>query len=245
MSFATPNVRPDKYTGFTYEGKPIVLAKQRGVSLKKEYHKSTWHPEEKRLEVATLWAATKDITQVSNLTGITPHTIRKWQKEPWFQNIVQRVIEEKNDLLDKELSNIIHKAVDLLRDRLENGDVRVNYNTQKSFRVEVDARTISLLLSNVFEKRQLLRGEATSRSETVQQVSYDKRLKELQDAFTKYSQSVEIEGDYKRGNNDNVNTISHSQEQEAENKEEKVLKEASTELLEAPRDVSKEEPIGE
>jgi hypothetical protein len=193
MAFATPNVGKDKYTGYSYEGKQIVLTKRRGYVEKKDYHKNNWLPENKRIEIATLWAVLRNYTEVANLAGVSPSVVKRLKSEPWFQNVVDRVVKEKNDELDKELTGVIHDCARLIKDRLVTGDVRVNFKTGEQYTLPVDARTLATVMGILFDKRQLVRGEATSRTESI---SFDKRLEHLKEAFEKFSKSTEIEGVY-------------------------------------------------
>ena len=189
MAFATPNVGSDKYTGYSYEGKQIVLVKQRGGSLKKDYHKNNWVPEEKRIEVATLYAALRDWNQVAELSKMSVSVIRKWKDEPWFQNVVSRVLKDKNDVLDVALSDVIHSCADLIKERVANGDTRVNNKTGEQYKVPLGATNLAMVLGILFDKRQLVRGEATSRTETM---SFDRRLENLRDTFERFSKNSSI-----------------------------------------------------
>ena len=180
MSFATPNVGLDKYSGYSYEGKPIVLVKQRGSALKQEHHNNLWWPEDKRIEVATLWAVLRDVKQVSDLSKVSAQVIRKWKDEPWFHNIVSRVVKEKNDILDQKLTGVIDACAIQIQERLTQGDTKVNYKTGEVYTAPLDARGLALVMGIIFDKRQLLRGEATSRTETI---SFDRRLENLKETF--------------------------------------------------------------
>ena len=192
MSFGTPNVGARNYTGYSYEGKPIVLAKKRGNPSLKEHHKMGYVPEDKKIEAATLYAVLKNYKEVSEITGVSVANIKKWKQEAWFENVVSRVIKEKNDILDQKLTGVIENCAELIQERLTKGDVRVNYKTGETYEVPLDARGLALVMGIVFDKRQLIRGEATSRTETV---SFDRRLENLRDTFEKFSKATQIEGE--------------------------------------------------
>jgi len=192
MAFATKVTGIDKYTGFSYNGKPIVATKVAGNPVKKDYHHNSWVPETKKVEVATLWAALRDYDSVSELTKTSITMIRKWQVEPWFKNIVNQVIKDKNEVLDGKITNVLEGCVSLILDRLQHGEQKLAHRTGEIVRVPIDAARAATIVGILFDKRQLLRGEATSRSETG---SYDRKLEELKEAFLKYSQASEIQGE--------------------------------------------------
>jgi hypothetical protein len=192
VAFATSDTGKDKYTGYSFEGKPIVVTKRRGFPVKEKRHNQKWWPEKIRTDAATLWAATRNIETVSKLTKVPAPLIREWQSEPWFQNIVSRVVKDHNDVLDQALTSVIHKCVEQIQERLLEGDVKINLRTGDRYQVPVDARALASVMGTIFDKRQLVRGEATSRTETV---SADKRLAQLQQEFIKFSQATQIEGE--------------------------------------------------
>lgn len=151
----------------------------------------SWIPEDTKVEAATLWAATRNWNLVSELTGISVAKLKKLKEEPFWENVVSRVVKDKNDVLDAELTGIIHKCAEQIQERLTKGDPRVNYKTGEIYEVPLDARGLAMVMGILFDKRQLVRGEATSRTETI---SADKRLEQLQSAFIKFSQATQIEG---------------------------------------------------
>lgn len=189
------NLNSDKFTGYSYEGKPITLSKRQGSPIKKPRHRIHWYPEETKIEAATLWAATRNIDTVSEYVKVSTYIIRKWQQEPWWNSVVSRVVKDHNDQLDQSLTQVIHKAAELMIDRLENGDERINFKTGERFKLPLDSRSLAVTMGIVFDKRQLLRGEATSRTEAV---TSSQKLEELKEAFLKFHQATEIEGVYEK-----------------------------------------------
>jgi hypothetical protein len=193
MSFGEmKNTSIAKYTGYSYEGKPITLTKKPGKPLKQAHHNRRWIPEEKRIEAATLYAATRDLKTVQKVTNLSISQLRKWQDEPWWNNVVSRVVKDNNDQLDAALTDIIDECKEQIKDRLTHGDVKLNYKTGETIKVPLAARELTMTLAILFDKRQLIRGEATSRTESI---SSDKRLEQLREEFTKFSKAIEIEGE--------------------------------------------------
>lgn len=179
-----------KKTGYSYQGKPIELRKQSGHSLKKPYHKMTWYPDQKKTEAATLFAVTKSWSQVSELSGVGVGTLKSWAKEAWWDSIISQVVKDKNEELDGALTEIIHECENQIKNRLKEGDVRVNFKTGEQYRVPLDVRALTMSLAILFDKRQLIRGEATSRTESI---STDRRLEKLKSEFEKFSKTKVIE----------------------------------------------------
>ena len=183
----------EKQTGYEYEGKPITVAMKPGPAPKKENMISgEWLSQEKKIEVATLWAATRNIKLVSDVTRVYPKVIEKLMTEPWFTNIVNQVVKTSNEQLDAKITRALDTSLDLIQERLEKGEIYVDKRTHKEYRVPVSSKTAAVIADIIFDKRQLIRGEVTSRSEAVSQ---DQRLIALKEQFEKFSKAKEIQGE--------------------------------------------------
>jgi hypothetical protein len=180
----------DKCTGYFYEGKEIVLHKKTGTPTKQARHRGAWWPEDKRIEAATVFAVTRNFTQVAQLTGIPERIVKKMSVEPWWSECISKVQKLKNDELDSKLTLALEKALDIVIDRMDNGEIYVDRKTKDEYRVPVNLKNVSVTTDILFDKRQLLRGEATSRSEGGP--SQEQKLLALKDQFEKLAQSKGI-----------------------------------------------------
>lgn len=181
MGWVCKNTALRNQTGYFYNGKEIALCRERGGSDKKRFRGKVQHyPEKVKIEAATLWAVTRDIKRVAEIMDIYPSVIRLWMKEPWWDNIISQVRKEKNEELDSKLSEVIHKTVEVIKDRVENGEVQVDRRTKEEFRVPLNTQAATRVLEVTFKERQLLRGEATT---NVQSTSTDKKLEQLAEQF--------------------------------------------------------------
>ena len=69
---------------------------------------------------------------------------------------------ERQKELDTLLTNTIHKAVEDLNDRLSYGDYKLDAKTGELHRVPIGAKDIAVTLAIIYDKRALIRGEATA-----------------------------------------------------------------------------------
>lgn len=186
-------------TGYFYQDREIALHKKVGRPLKTARHNTHWYPEADKIEAATLYAVTRDVERVHNITSIPRWAIRRWMNEEWWNNVVQQVRKEQNELLDAKLTEVISKTVDVIKDRVENGEVYVDRKTKEQYRVPVSVKSASIALEVTSKERHLIRGEATTRSETV---GDDQKLQKLKDQFEKLAKSKQVntetplEGEY-------------------------------------------------
>lgn len=169
MAFDYENVTPDKKTGIFFRGREIVLAKVRGRAkggLTAKGIEKGMYPEEKKIEVVTVYATTGNAELTEELTKVSVPTIKKWKKEAWFQNYLQEIREENGQKLDAFFTRIAEKALQAVEDRIANGDFHVTRDGDV-IRKPMSGKDLSLVTAINIDKRQLLRGEPTSRSESV------------------------------------------------------------------------------
>lgn len=157
-------------TGFTFRGKPICLTKTFGRpvgGLVAMGMKRGIYPESKRIEVVTLYTVTGNLKRVSELSKVPEDTIRQWRKQEWFQSLMTEIREENNEKIDAKFTEIVEKTQELVLDRLVNGDFAIHPKTGEMIRKPVNIRDLSIVSAITVDKRQLLRGLPTSRTEQV------------------------------------------------------------------------------
>ena len=149
-----------------------------------------WWPEEKKVEVAALYAAgvvsSKDLAR---LTGIPDSRIREWRLSEWWPEMLEKIHASIDSDIVSKYTGLVDKALDVIQDRLINGDHVYDKRTGEIHRKAVSMRDANTVAATVVDKRQLLRGKPTSRSE---KVSVDARLSKLAEEFARFAAAKEI-----------------------------------------------------
>ena len=155
-----------------------------------------WWPEEKRIEVASLYAAgVTNSKELERLTGIPAATMRKWKEEDWWPELLEKVHAVVDTETVSKFTKIVDKSLEVIQDRLNNGDSVLNLKTGEVYKKPVSMRDANIVMTTVVDKRQLLRGKATSRSE---KVTVDDRLAKLADEFSKFAAAKDITAESKQ-----------------------------------------------
>lgn len=187
MALGSKDGLPETHTGYTYKGEEIVISKTRGRPFSglvaKGMEKGIF-PEQKKIEVTTLYAALGNIAKVAELSKVPAGTIQTWRKQPWFQELLREIRTENNEKIDAKFTEIVESALEQISDRVSNGDYHV-LRDGSLVRRPVSAKDLSLVAAINVDKRQLLRGEPTSRSEAVGSVEEKQvsRLEKLAETF--------------------------------------------------------------
>ena len=172
--------------------------------------KTGWYPEEKKIEVATLYAAgVIKSAELERLTGIKAATIRDWRTSDWWKSMLDQIHTTHDEELVSKMTQIVDSSLDTIQERLINGDYVYNQKTGEIVRVKVPLRDTVKVTSTIVDKRNLLRGKPTSRSETIRQ---DERLLQLAQEFRKFAQAKEIRYD-KENSNGVESSISQDREE--------------------------------
>lgn len=185
----------DKYTGLTYEGKAIMAMKQPGKPTTRTNpiegrvrHRYGWWSEEKRLEAASLYAAIGSYDRVAMLTKVPLGTLRRWGTEDWWLKVQHQVKRDESYEADRHLSRIVDKAFTAIEDRIENGDEILNVKTGNVQRIQMSGKDLAYTADKLFDKRQLLRGEATKITSAVDSEAH---LAELAKKFAEFVRQKE------------------------------------------------------
>ena len=148
----------------------------------KNHTEGEWWSDKKRLEVVTTWLVLGKIPLVSATTGVPEGTIRQWRTQPWWKEIEISVQTESDQELDTKLAKRIDKALDLVMDRLENGDYLYDPKTGQFIRKPVNMKDTWKVSTEMIDKRLLLRKQP---KEVQNQEAVGDILKNLAKEFAK------------------------------------------------------------
>ena len=104
-------------------------------------HKTGYkYPVEKRIELISRWLALGNMRQAAAMCNIDYELCKKWKREPWFSDMVAEIQAARKTKVDNKLNKIIDKALDLIEDRLDNGDFVHNQKTGEVYRKQVSLK---------------------------------------------------------------------------------------------------------
>ena len=172
-------------------GKPTTEAMRRkSTPIKgKVQGNKHFYTEKEKINACCVFAVSGNSRRTAELTKIPEATIRTWKTTIWWQEITVRIYEEQDEGLSSKLTTLVDKAVDAINDRIEHGDYLYNPKMDKLVRKPIGARDLAAVTIMAVDKRQLLRGEPTSR---IEKVSTDERMKDLAMQFKKFALAQEI-----------------------------------------------------
>lgn len=121
---------------------------------------------EQRLEAAIAWLITGSTEDAEKLCNIPARTIRSWQQEDWWADVIDQARGIKQKELDALWTGLIHKTTSQLKDRIDNGDVHITRQGTKE-RLPVKAKDLAHITATLVDKRAMARGQAVTRTEKI------------------------------------------------------------------------------
>ena len=121
-------------------------------------HKALEHwTDAKKIETVTTWLILGNVPLVSTTVGVPAGTIRRWRFEPWLGELVRDIQAESDKELDTKLAKRIDKALEIVSDRLENGDFQYDTKNGVFVRKPVGLRDTWKVTNEMVDVRQMLR----------------------------------------------------------------------------------------
>ena len=147
------------------------------------------YSEKEKINACCVFAVAGNSRRTAEITKIPESTIRVWKTTIWWNEITARIYAEQDEDLSSKLTKLVDNAVTALNDRLTDGDYFYNTKLNTIIRKPVNARDIAAVTVMAVDKRQLLRGKATSRTETI---SVSERMKDLAKQFKQFAEAKEV-----------------------------------------------------
>lgn len=122
---------------------PKKARKNRPVSLKNH----RWGDAQK-LEAVKCWLITGNLAATAAALAIPLVTLKSWRYSDWWSTMVRDLKQQDSMALTARLKNIAAKSLDLVEDRLENGDWILNQKTGKLEQKPINIRDLAVISNN-------------------------------------------------------------------------------------------------
>ena len=180
-----------KRSGLFFQGKEIILGRKPGRPFKYVHNpENGWWSQTKKIEVCTLYTACGSVKRTSELTGCPENVIRGWKTEDWWYDIVGQITKENHEYITTHFTKILGTALEKLAVLVENGNHIYSPKKDEWLDVPLSASELIKVAATFTDKRQLIQGKPTSRTE---RVTADDRLNKLAEQFKRFASAKEID----------------------------------------------------
>lgn len=164
------------------------------------------HSWSKRMDVVAMYMLLGNLRVVSEQTGVSYATLVDWKKSDWWPDMVDQIKRQRKGKTNSSLTKIIEQSLDVMQDRLENGDYILNNKTGEIVRKPVGVREATTIATNLLQ-RQIQLEELAEKSEKTSD-SVNETLALLAKEFQKWNTKQ------KRNNATDIEYAIHDQRQE-------------------------------
>jgi len=152
----------------------------------------TKYSPEIKLHAVITWLLTGNLSKTERILDLKKGLVASWkQRADWWPALTAAIQKERGEELDHELTTLISDTTTSIKERLENGDWKYNPKLDKLVRVPVQAKEAAIIMDKAIGNRNLLRGDPTSRSESV---SVKEHLTSLRQEFERFAAAKTVEG---------------------------------------------------
>lgn len=130
--------------------------------------KGKLYPDSAKLEAVKLWLLTGNLRHTSAALNIPYITLQSWRYSEWWKELVEDLKTEENIQLNQKLRKIAEKSLEVLEDRLQNGDYVLDKQTGKLVRKPVNLRDTTLAYNSLHDRRQKLLEKKEDKQENKQ-----------------------------------------------------------------------------
>lgn len=116
---------------------------------------ASW-PVEKKIEAVTTWLALGNLRQVAAVTGVSYGMIKQWRIQPWWKELEAEVVASRRIQSGTKLSKIVDKSLDVIDDRLANGDFVYNSKSGELLRKPVTLRDATTAANALMQRAAII-----------------------------------------------------------------------------------------
>jgi len=141
-----------------------------------------------KIEAATTYLVTGNMRMVAHMLKIPEVTLYSWKKTEWWAEIIKEIKGQENLVLSNKLKKIVDKSLELVSDRLENGDFIYDQKAGKLVRKPMAAKDLHKIAVDMIDKQAVLENKE---SVTIAEENVASKLEKLAQQFEQFANKVE------------------------------------------------------
>ena len=110
----------------------------------------TWADKTKAVQ---LYMLNGNMRIVSEATGVPYDTLADWKRQEWWPTVVEELRAAVKAKRGTKMANIIDSSLEIVQDRLENGDWMLNQKTGQMVRKPVSLRDAAQVTNNLIDRQ--------------------------------------------------------------------------------------------
>lgn len=166
----------------------VVKATMEKEELVKHRKKAQFRSDSVKIEVIkTFLALGGNLALTAGATNIPLRTLKLWKTQNWWKSLVNELKKAEKLELSAKTKTIIERSMELLADRLENGDAFYHPKTGEIIRKPVPAVTLHQIAKDMIDRKNIL---DKAFEETVQVEDKGDKLAALAERFAELAEAT-------------------------------------------------------
>lgn len=145
-----------------------------------------------KLEAVKCWLLTGNLAATAAALDIPLVTLKTWRYSKWWEDTVRDLRTESNMALSARLKRIAAKSLDLVEDRLENGDYVLNNKTGKLMKKPVGIRDLGVITNTTLSNIDKIEGQPQREADTKKAIDQLHLLAQKFEEFSKKKTPVQV-----------------------------------------------------
>ena len=150
---------------------------------------------EKKAQVVTAYIALGNAELVEAITKVSASTIRGWKRQEWWKELEGVLREEEHSTLDSKLRKVVEKSLDLVMDRLDNGDFVFDQKSGQCVRKPVSLKDVHKVSTETIDRREILKRFSVK---AIAKPNLEHHVAQLAEQFAQFNKTLR-EGVERRG----------------------------------------------
>ena len=176
----------------------IYVPVKRKTVLTEKNKKVEWWADEMKIKAVTVYQATGSLKETAAILGIPVNTIYQWKERAgWWDEVTQELHESENIKSSNKIKGVVDRALDVLEDRVKNGDLAFDSKTGKIKRIPLKAKDLATISNTMIDRREILKRSVPKVTKEQDKASLEGKLDKLAEAFIKFASGKAKEQTYK------------------------------------------------
>jgi hypothetical protein len=149
-------------------------------------------PVEVKFSVVENWLLYGNLRLTAEMTGVGYSTIKMWKGQEWWTDLEKEILAGTRIKQSGNISKIVDKGLEVISDRLENGEVVLDQKTGELVRRPVALRDAATATSNLMQRQSILEKQIADETITKSNQTIQEQLMFLAQEFAKFNNRSKI-----------------------------------------------------
>lgn len=131
----------------------VSSADEKEISFPVPHNMRNQYSWDKRMEVVSRYMLLGNVRVVSEQTGVANGIIYEWKKSDWWPEMVEQLRRQAKSKTNNSLTKVIENSLEIVQERLENGDFIFNNKTGEVMRKPVGIKEAGIIANNLIQRQ--------------------------------------------------------------------------------------------